>query len=394
MAEIQVSRELLKEKLRPSRSSVTGSSTKGGRKKGLNSDSPKQIDNTTNSLPGCSTGNNNNSSTSVFKSNIFASSSKSKDGSSVEPSNSDVMSILKAIQENQTAQNSRFDKLSSKVDELYNNDNYDDYDENELLGYNDEEYCDDDLDVLPAKKAKISSDMELSDYIFAQAGKKLKTSLINNWFRDGVDDDRYNELIKSIPRPKNCETLMTVKTNQLVWDFLSQSTRTMDKRIQNAQTSIIKGAVSLSKITDTLGSGQSMDVNHVPEQAMDSLAPFGHANKQLCFIRRDLMKPDMRGEYLHLCSQNLKYTDSLFGDDVSKTVKDISDCSRISNKIGAFQGRGGQGRSIRGRGFRGRFFRGHYRGRSSGGFYGSYGSDSRRVVKVDPSPNNLNRSSF
>ncbi|ESO84057.1 hypothetical protein LOTGIDRAFT_155371 [Lottia gigantea] len=173
MAEIQVSQEPLKEKLRPSRSSVTGSSTKGGRKKGLNSDSPKQIDNTTNSLPGCSTGNNNNSSTSVFKSNIFAS-SKSKDGPSVEPSNSDVMSILKAIQENQTAQNSRFDKLSSKVDELYNNDNYDDYDENELLGYNDEEYCDDDLDVLPAKKAKISSDMELSDYIFAQAGKKLK----------------------------------------------------------------------------------------------------------------------------------------------------------------------------------------------------------------------------
>ncbi|ESO83950.1 hypothetical protein LOTGIDRAFT_155255 [Lottia gigantea] len=156
-------------------------------------------------------------------------------------------------------------------------------------------------------------------------------------------------------------------------------TRTMANRIQNAQTSIIKGAVSLSKITDTLGSGQSMDVNHVLEQAMESLALFGHANKQLCFIRRDLMKPDMRGEYLHLCSQNLKYTDSLFGDDVSKTAKDISDCSRISNKIGAFQGRGGRGRSIRGRGFRGRFFRGHYRGRSSGGFYGSYGSDSKKL---------------
>ncbi|ESP03479.1 hypothetical protein LOTGIDRAFT_171416 [Lottia gigantea] len=189
----------------------------------------------------------------------------------------------------------------------------------------------------------MSSDMELSDSIFAQAEKKLKlkdlcdvqinqdlASLINNWFRDGVDDDRYNELI-------NCESLVTAKTNQLVWDFLSQYTRTMDKRIQNAQTSIIKGAVSLSKITDTLGSGQSMDVNHVLKQAMESLALFGHANKQLCFIRRDMMKPDMRGEYLHLCS----HTDILFGDDVSKTVKDISDCSRISNKIGAFQGRGG-----------------------------------------------------
>ncbi|KAK6178686.1 hypothetical protein SNE40_011212 [Patella caerulea] len=155
MAEIQVSQDQLKEKTRPSRNSVSGSN-KSGRKKGLNPDSPKQCDVTANSLPGCSTGNiKNNGSTSVF-SNILAAStsSKSKDVQSAESSNNDVLTILKSIQETQSAQNSRFQRLSRKVDELYyvNDDDY----ENELLGYNDDtDYNEDNLEVLPTKKAQI-----------------------------------------------------------------------------------------------------------------------------------------------------------------------------------------------------------------------------------------------
>jgi hypothetical protein len=48
-------------------------------------------------------------------------------------------------------------------------------------------------------------------------------------------------------------------------------------------------------------------------------------------LRRESMKPDMKDEYTHLCSHNLKFTD-------------ITDCSKISNKISG--------------GLRGRFMRG------------------------------------
>ena len=30
-------------------------------------------------------------------------------------------------------------------------------------------------------------------------------------------------------------------------------------------------------------------------------------------------------DYAHLCAQKLKFTDSLFGDDVTKQIKDITD---------------------------------------------------------------------
>lgn len=69
---------------------------------------------------------------------------------------------------------------------------------------------------------------------------------------------------------------------------------------------------------------------------MKSLALLGHANGQLCMLRRQSIKPDIKGEYIHLCSHNLKYmyVVYLLGGDVPKTVKAITDCSKISNKIG------------------------------------------------------------
>lgn len=105
---------------------------------------------------------------------------------------------------------------------------------------------------------------------------------------------------------------------------------------------------------------------------MESLALLGHAKRQVCILRRESMKPDMKGEYTHLCSLNSKYTDYLFGDDVPKTVKDITDCYKIKTKIGLGYREGFRGRSIHGRA-RGR---GAPRGRGSYTTL-AYSSDSK-----------------
>lgn len=91
----------------------------------------------------------------------------------------------------------------------------------------------------------------------------------------------------------------------------------------------------------------------------------------------------MKGEYTHLCSQNFKYTDYLFGDDVPKTVKDITDCSKISNKIGIdFRGGGFCDRSTRGRA-RKRFVRGAARGRGPYTSSSAYSSDAKKTINEE-----------
>jgi hypothetical protein len=65
------------------------------------------------------------------------------------------------------------------------------------------------------------------------------------------------------------------------------------------------------------------------DECSDSLALFGHANGQVNMTRQELIKPQLRYEYLHLCAQTVPYTSWLFGDDISKTAKEIVDSQKF-----------------------------------------------------------------
>ena len=65
----------------------------------------------------------------------------------------------------------------------------------------------------------------------------------------------------------------------------------------------------------------------------DAIALLGHTNKQINMLRRDLLKPELRNEYSHLCTHSLPYINQLFGYDVSKTAKEIEECSKMGYKL-------------------------------------------------------------
>ena len=45
------------------------------------------------------------------------------------------------------------------------------------------------------------------------------------------------------------------------------------------------------------------------------------------------LKPQISKDYAHLCAQQVKFTDSLFGDDVTKQIKDIRDDNKVTHKL-------------------------------------------------------------
>lgn len=182
---------------------------------------------------------------------------------------------------------------------------------------------------------------------------------VNELFVNGIEEEKYAEVVKDDAhmRPENCESLSVVRMNQLIWDAVSPIARTNDKKLQNIETSVIKSAILLTKVVNTMA---QMEGNEAMESLLnncnDSLALLGHANKQINMVRKDFLRPELKSEYSHLCSQSRPVTKFLFGDDVSKSAKEIEDCSKISFKM--FQNRP----------FRGQFKRGMMRGRFRGNF--------------------------
>ncbi len=82
-----------------------------------------------------------------------------------------------------------------------------------------------------------------SNSMFATLSKKFKPAEIcsadvdpiladnvNDLFRKGMDSELYEKTVKdeNCPRPENCEGLIPAKMNKLVWDVMSQQSRTVD----------------------------------------------------------------------------------------------------------------------------------------------------------------------
>jgi hypothetical protein len=82
-------------------------------------------------------------------------------------------------------------------------------------------------------------------------------------------------------------------------------------------------------------------------------------NVDICFRRRELLKPAMDTDYkLAMCAASVPITDKLFGGNLAEQVKDITEANRVTNKVM------GRGNTPRGRGNTGFGYRGQGRGPS------------------------------
>ena len=77
--------------------------------------------------------------------------------------------------------------------------------------------------------------------------------------------------------------------------------------------------VQYSKTTNT---------RDVLNQVMDAIAILGNASWRLNMKRRKIIKPELNPPYTRLHKEEIKPSQKLFGDDVSKHLKELTDAKR------------------------------------------------------------------
>ena len=199
-----------------------------------------------------------------------------------------------------------------------------------------------------------------------KVGEKVHEDLasnINDLFRSGMGDEVVKAMTKDIARPENCFGLSEVRTNPLIWKLLSDRAQGMDSRLRTVQISMCKAASVLAFLLDEMNTLQSQTPTELGEKflekGMEAVGLLGHANANLNFRRREVMKPEIDREYGIMCSPNTKFTEWLFGDNVSGDLKEIQAVNRVQSRLRG-RGRGG--------------YRGPFRGQGQNRGRGSYGS--------------------
>ena len=117
---------------------------------------------------------------------------------------------------------------------------------------------------------------------------------------------------------------------------LTRKNRSVDLAFQRVQELIINGLSSLSILADQLfqdvQSEKTENAHVILTQVVDSIALFRHANWKLNTKCRELTKPDVNPPYTRLCQEEIKPSTKLFGDDLSKHLKEMSDINMLDNK--------------------------------------------------------------
>ena len=66
---------------------------------------------------------------------------------------------------------------------------------------------------------------------------------------------------------------------------------------------------------------------------MDAIAILGNANWRLNMKRREIIKPELNLPYTRLCKEEIKPSQKLFGDDLPKHRKEMTDAKRAGQQM-------------------------------------------------------------
>ena len=147
---------------------------------------------------------------------------------------------------------------------------------------------------------------------------------IRRMMTDKIQEKMINEVMDTYDTPENIPELCVPLVNDTIWNSLSPRVRSTDCKIQRAQKYLIKG------LTAYVADKSKTQTNEADEDAWACLTA---ANNELNMIRRDLIKPELNQRFTHLCRTTAKVTDQLFGDDLSKQIKDLAESQKATWQV-------------------------------------------------------------
>ena len=214
-------------------------------------------------------------------------------------------------------------------------------------------------------------DWELPRMRVPEKGKAISESLaklINVACSSQCDTD---SLVNKYKIPVNCELASPPLVNSEIWKVLDKRAQSQDRGLVDIQNLVATGMIPIIKLAEVLRP-QLQGNAEARTLIADALTLMGQIQFNMSVKRRYLIRPNLKKKYFGLCNISTPVTTKLFGDDVSKDIKNCDSVSYLGKDQYGYKG-------VRGRGSRFPQRRGYFaygdranQGASSSS-YGGYG---------------------
>ena len=156
--------------------------------------------------------------------------------------------------------------------------------------------------------------------------KKIRFSNLPNYFKG----NRENILF-----PSNCPLSIRLVNSEL-WRIMSSNQRKGDVKLAKLQKSLVKVVAGALNIFTEVQK-EKFEIQTIAQMVADINAIVEKVSYDLSLKRRELIKSSLKPEFRSLCSANNEPTELLFGDDLTKHVKDLTMTNRLKRSEGYYQ---------------------------------------------------------
>jgi hypothetical protein len=129
------------------------------------------------------------------------------------------------------------------------------------------------------------------------------------------------DILEKYETPANAKNLCVPKVNTQIWDSLRPHSRNNDLKLQNVENLMVKGITAFTK---------NLPLKEDQENGLTCLAA---AVFEMNMLRREFIKPGLQEKFAPLCKSSVPVTENLFGDELSKTIKDIDEVNKVTGKM-------------------------------------------------------------
>ena len=137
-------------------------------------------------------------------------------------------------------------------------------------------------------------------------------------------------MMEEIHKPENCKRLDVVLVNTGIFNNVNRETKSEDLSLQHIQKPLTKGLTQMVYLMNSLIKAEKnetetpsrQDILSSLSKSFSLLADSSHA---IDLRRRKNFKSELKEEYKSLCADNNPVTELLFGNDLGKDAKELTD---------------------------------------------------------------------
>ena len=152
--------------------------------------------------------------------------------------------------------------------------------------------------------------------------------------------EKWDQVISDTIPPENLESLDVTKVNKEMWLKISHGTKSFDLSFQKLQDLILKSICITSNLANEFYGARSSSKEELIEinskaikKCADTAMLLGKLNYDLLACRRDLIIPELKSSYRQLTFVQGDHPKLLFGDDLPKAIKDISETKKVGQAL-------------------------------------------------------------